>query len=84
MWDMEIEINMVNMFYGDGDHHKNMDHTDSQLCACRSHHFTSTCNNEFFAYGRSRTIDPSQCLSLDALPTKPCFIIGLVQLVVGL
>ena len=25
-----------NKFYGDGDHHENKGHTDSQLCACRS------------------------------------------------
>ena len=78
-----MEINMVDRFYGDGDHHENMGHTDSYLCVCCSDHFTSTCDNEFSAYGNSRTIDPSQCLSSNALPTKPCFIIGLVQLVVG-
>jgi hypothetical protein len=75
---------MVDIFYGDGDHHVNMGHTDSQLYVCRSYRFTSTCDNVFSADGRSRLIDPSQCLSLNALPTKPCSIACLVQLVVGL
>jgi hypothetical protein len=75
---------MVDSFYGDGDHHVNMGHTDSQLCVCRSYRFTSTCDNMFSAYARSRPIDPLQCLSLNALPTKPCSITCLVQLVVGL
>jgi hypothetical protein len=75
---------MVDIFYGDGDHHVNMGHTDSQLYVCRSYRFTSTCDNVFSADGRSRLIDPSQCLSLNALPTKPCCIACLVQLVVGL
>jgi hypothetical protein len=75
---------MANRFYGDGDHHVNMGHTDSQLCVCRSYHFTSTCDNVFSAYGRSKPIDPLQYLSLNALPTKPCSIACLVQLVVGL
>jgi hypothetical protein len=39
---------MVDRFYGDGDHHVNMGHTDSQLCVCRAYHFTSTCDNVFF------------------------------------
>ena len=41
---MEMEINMVNKFYGDGDHHENKGHTDSQLCACHSERFTTTCD----------------------------------------
>jgi hypothetical protein len=75
---------MVDRFYGDGDHHVNMGHTDSQLCVCHSYRFTSTCDNVFSAYGRSRSIDLSQCLSLNALPTKPCSVACLVQLVAGL
>jgi hypothetical protein len=75
---------MVDRFYGDGDDHVNMGHTDSQLCVCHSYRFTSTCDNVFSAYGRSRLIDHSQCLSLNALPTKPCSIVHPVQLVVGL
>jgi hypothetical protein len=75
---------MVDRFYGGGDHHVNMGHTDSQLCVYHSYRFTSTCNNVFSAYDRSRPIDPSQCLSLNALPTKSCSIACLVQLVVGL
>jgi hypothetical protein len=54
----------VDRFYGDGDHHVNMGHTESQLCVCRSYCFTSTYDNVFSAYGGSRPIDPSQCLSL--------------------
>jgi hypothetical protein len=75
---------MVDRFYGDGDHHVNMGHTDSQLYVCRSYRFTSTCDNVFFAYDRSRPNNPSQCLSLNALPTKSCSIACLVQIVVGL
>jgi hypothetical protein len=74
----------VDRFYGDGDHHVNMGHADSQLCVFRSYRFTSICDNVFSAYGRTRPIDPSQCLSLNVLPTKPCSIACLVQLVVGL
>ena len=77
-------MDMENKFYGDGDHHENMGHTDSQLYACRSCHFTSTCDNKFSAYGRSRMIDPSQILSYHALPTKLCIVPCHVQLVVGL
>jgi len=40
---MKMEIYMANKFYGDGDHHENKGHTDSQLCACRSWCFTTTC-----------------------------------------
>ena len=29
--------------HGDGDYQKNKGHTDSQLCACRSRRFTTTC-----------------------------------------
>ena len=75
---------MVNRFYGDGDHQKNMGYTDSQPCACRSYHFTSICDKEFYAYGRSRMIDPSQILSYYALPTKLCTLSCHVRLVVGL
>jgi hypothetical protein len=75
---------MVERFYGDEGHHVNIGHTDSQLYVCRSYCFTSTCDNVFSAYGRSRPINPSQCLSLNAHPTKPCSIACLVQLVVGL
>ena len=75
---------MMNRFYGDGDHVKNMGCTDSQLCACRSYRFTSICDNEFSAYDRSRTTDPSQILSYHALPTKPCTISSHIELVVGL
>jgi hypothetical protein len=50
---------MVDRFYGDGDHHMNMGHTDSQLCVCRSYRFTSTSDNVFSTYDRSRPIDPS-------------------------
>jgi hypothetical protein len=74
---------MVERFNGDGDYHVNMGHTDSQLCFCHYYRFTS-CDNVFSAYSRSRPIDPSQCLSLNALPTKHCSIVCLVQLVVGL
>jgi hypothetical protein len=81
---MEIEIIMVDRFYGDGDHHVNTGNTDSQLYVCHSYHFTSTCDNVFSVYGRSRPIDRSQCLSLNALPTKLCSIACLIQLVVGL
>jgi hypothetical protein len=49
----------MEIIYGDGDHHVNMGHTDSQLYVCHSYHFTSTYDNVFFAYGRSRPIDPS-------------------------
>jgi hypothetical protein len=79
-----MQIIMVDRFYGDGDHHVNMGHTDPQLCVCRSYHFTSTCDYMFSAYGRSRPINPLQCLTLNALPTKPYSIAHLVQLVVGL
>ena len=75
---------MVNWFYGDGDHQKNMDYTDSQPCACRSCRFTSICYKEFYAYGRSRMIDPSQILSYHALPTKSCTVPSHVRLVVCL
>jgi hypothetical protein len=75
---------MVDRFYRDGDHHVNIGHADSQLCVCRSYHFTSTCDNVFSMYGRSRPIDPSQCLSLNNPPTKSFSIMCLVQLVVGL
>ena len=75
---------MVNRFYGDGDHQKNMGYTDSQSCACRSYRFTSICDKEFYAYGRSRMIDTSQILSYYALPTKPCNVPSHVRLVVGL
>ena len=81
---MEMDINMVNMFYGDGDHHKNMGCTDSQLCACRSYRFISICDNEFLAYDRSRMTDPSQILNYHALPTKPYNVPSHVRLVVGL
>ena len=54
---------------------------------CYSRCSTTTCD----AYGRSRTIDPSQISSymlllllLHALPTKPCIVPCLVRLVVGL
>ena len=40
---MKMEIYMANKFYGDGDHHENKGHTDSQLCAYRSRRFTTTC-----------------------------------------
>jgi hypothetical protein len=83
------------MEHGDEDHlggqilwrwrsHVNMGHTDSQLCVCRSYRFTSTCHNVFSAYSRSRPIDPSQCLKLNAPSTKPCSIVCLVQLVMEL
>ena len=75
---------MVNRFYGDGDRQKNMGHTNSQPCACRSYRFTSICDKEFYAYGRSRMIDPSQILSYYALPTKLCTVPCHVRLVVGL
>ena len=75
---------MVNRFYGDGDHQKNMGYTDSQPYACRSYRFTSIYDKEFYAYGRSRMIDPSQILSYYALPTKLCTVSCHVQLVVGL
>ena len=75
---------MVNRFYGDGDHQKNMGYTNSQPCACRSYRFTSICDKEFYAYGRSRMIDTSQILSYYALPTKLCTIPCHVQLVVDL
>ena len=75
---------MVNRFYGDGDHQKNMGYTDSRPCSCCSHRFTSICDKEFYAYGRSRMIDPSQILSYNALPTKPCTVPSHVQLAVGL
>ena len=83
---------MVNRFYGDGNHQKNMGYTDSQPCACysdsqpcafRSYHFTSICDKEFYAYGRSGMIDPSQILSFYALPTKLCTVPCHVRLVVG-
>ena len=75
---------MVNMFYGDGYHQKNIGYTDSQPCACRSYHFTSICDKEFYAYGRSGMIDPSQILSYYSLPTKLCTVPCHVRLVVGL
>ena len=81
---MEMEINMVNRFYGDGDHQKNMGYTDSQSCACRSYRFTSIYDKEFYAYGITRMIDPSQILSYHALPTKPCTVSNHIELVVGL
>ena len=75
---------MVNRFYEYGDHQKNMGYTDSKPCACRSYRFTSICDKEFYAYGRSRMFDPSQILSYYALPTKLCTVRCHVRLVVGL
>ena len=55
---MEMEIIMVDRFYGDGDHHEKMGHTESQLCECYSCLFYSyACLN-----GRSITI-PHKMLS---------------------
>ena len=75
---------MVNRFYGYGDHQKNMGYTDSQPRACRSYRFTSICDKEFYAYSRSRMIDPSQILSYYALPTKLCTVSCHVRLVMDL
>jgi len=55
---MEMEIIMVDRFYGDGDHHEKMGHTESQLCECYSCLFYSyACLN-----GRSIAI-PHKMLS---------------------
>ena len=50
---------MVNMFYGDGDHQKNMGYTDSQLCACRSYRFTSICDNEIMSFMHTVEVERS-------------------------
>jgi hypothetical protein len=75
---------MVDRIYGDEDYHVNMGHTNSQLCVCHSYRFTYICDNVFSTYSRSRPIGPLKYLSLNVLPTKPCSIACLVQLVVGL
>ena len=75
---------MVHIGHEDGDRHQNLGYTDSQLYANHSCRFTSLCDNEFYAYGRSRTVDPSQILSYNALPTKSCTVPSHVRLVVDL
>jgi len=54
-----MEINMVNMFYGDGDHQKNMGYTDSQLCAFRSYRFASICDNEIMSFMHTVEVERS-------------------------
>ena len=54
-----MEIDMVNMFYGDGDHHKNMAILIHNYVLVVLNRFTSLSDNEFYAYGRSRIIHPS-------------------------